>query len=670
MMKKLLLIVPIAAAAMAAQADNLCIKFTTSAKHENLWDDQASYSLTTPMTQGVAYTFSLKAKASEACSLAFWPIWTTSPNTNQWGNSDDVQYLASYNISTDWQTYTWQFTAQFDLDRLDLDFGGLNGSIYFDDVRLVADGISVNMVQNGSFEDNSTQGWSSQSAYNGTTFQIVSADEETGQGGSSSDWTAQTISLIVRDATHNDQQAELLAGEGPDGLDAVKVVGKTETTNEWDTQFFVYTPEKKWAAGEKYRFHMWYKATRAIGTDTQVHSTPGGYIHWQMLQPNPSFTTEWQEKTWEGTIPAEGNGNQQTIAFNLNKNRTCGKTDTAETVDQIDYYFAGITWEAGPEPEKPTEPEIPDTWEFVEQGDPNFHIYLCFGQSNMEGNAQPEAQDYENVPEDFQMMAAVNFSNPQRTMGEWYVATPPLCRQGTGLTPADYFGRTLVEQQPGKKVGVINVAVGGAKIELFMEELKDAYIAGEAGWFQGYCAQYDNDPLGRLVEMGRKAQEVGTIKGILLHQGESNNGESTWCAKVAKIYTRLCYYLGLDPAKTPLLAGETLYENQGGACSWHNVNALPHLKEHVANSYVISAEGLPGNGQDPWHFSAAGYRELGKRYAAQMLEILEQEAALEAIGSDNAPLATQVFDAAGRPCAEPTAPGIYIINGQKVAIQH
>lgn len=25
--------------------------------------------------------------------------------------------------------------------------------------------------------------------------------------------------------------------------------------------------------------------------------------------------------------------------------------------------------------------------------DPNFYVYLCFGQSNMEGNAQPEAMD-------------------------------------------------------------------------------------------------------------------------------------------------------------------------------------------------------------------------------------------------------------------------------------
>lgn len=56
--------------------------------------------------------------------------------------------------------------------------------------------------------------------------------------------------------------------------------------------------------------------------------------------------------------------------------------------------------------------------------DPNFHIYLCLGQSNMEGNAQVEDVDRQNVPERFKMMAAVDFSNPARTKGEWYVAQP------------------------------------------------------------------------------------------------------------------------------------------------------------------------------------------------------------------------------------------------------
>lgn len=39
----------------------------------------------------------------------------------------------------------------------------------------------------------------------------------------------------------------------------------------------------------------------------------------------------------------------------------------------------------------------------------DFHIFLCFGQSNMEGNARPQAQDFKDVPERFLTMAAVDF---------------------------------------------------------------------------------------------------------------------------------------------------------------------------------------------------------------------------------------------------------------------
>ena len=311
--------------------------------------------------------------------------------------------------------------------------------------------------------------------------------------------------------------------------------------------------------------------------------------------------------------------------------------------------------------------DIADSWEYVQQGDPNFHVYLCFGQSNMEGNAAIESQDLSGISTRFQMMAAVNFGT-NRTKGNWYKAIPPLCRQNTGLTPADYFGRTLVEKLPENiKVGVINVAVGGAKIELYMDEFKDAYIAGDADWFKNICKEYDNDPLGRLIEMGKLAQKKGTIKGILLHQGESNNGESDWCEKVGKVYTRICYALGLNPAETPLLAGETLYADQGGACSWHNTAALPHLKEYVTNSYVISAKDLPGNGKDSFHFSAAGYRTLGKRYAEQMYKLLPESTGIATIQtSSSLTNSSAIYNLQGQRVTKMVKGQIYIIKGKKV----
>src|SRR3982750_3064055 len=104
---------------------------------------------------------------------------------------------------------------------------------------------------------------------------------------------------------------------------------------------------------------------------------------------------------------------------------------------------------------------------FVFSQDKKFYIFLCFGQSNMEGNAKAEAQD-STVDNRFQVLEAVDCPELGRTKGNWYPAIPPLSRCRTGLTPADYFGRTLVANlPPDVRVGVINVSVAGCKIELF-----------------------------------------------------------------------------------------------------------------------------------------------------------------------------------------------------------
>ena len=170
--------------------------------------------------------------------------------------------------------------------------------------------------------------------------------------------------------------------------------------------------------------------------------------------------------------------------------------------------------------------------------DPNFYIYICFGQSNMEGNAQWEAQDEGNVDERFQMLATCNFDNPKRTLGNWYKAECPIVSPVGKLGPSDYFGRTMVKELPDKKIGVIAVAMGGSPIEMFDKDLyeqkyKDNY---NEWWAQISRNYYGANPYGRIIEMAKKAQEVGVIKGILLHQGETNNGQADWPDKVKKIY--------------------------------------------------------------------------------------------------------------------------------------
>ena len=250
------------------------------------------------------------------------------------------------------------------------------------------------------------------------------------------------------------------------------------------------------------------------------------------------------------------------------------------------------------------------------EADPNFYIYLCFGQSNMEGNAQWESVDVGNVDERFQMLATCNFDSPKRTLGNWYKATCPIVSPVGKLGPTDYFGRTMVKALPDKKIGVIAVAMGGSPIEMFDKDKYQAKLNDNPNewWAQLAKRYYGGNPYGRLIEMGKKAQEVGVIKGILLHQGCSNCGDPNWPAMVKKIYNNMLSDLGLNAADVPLFAGEVEYEEMGGGCSGHNVQ-VDRLPEVIPTSHVISAKNLPGNGTDPWHFSAKGYRLLGQRYA-------------------------------------------------------
>ena len=250
----------------------------------------------------------------------------------------------------------------------------------------------------------------------------------------------------------------------------------------------------------------------------------------------------------------------------------------------------------------------------AQKPDPNFYIFLCFGQSNMEGAARPEAQDIASPGPRFLLMPAVDFPEKGRKMGEWCEASAPLCRPNTGLTPADWFGRTLVASLPENiKIGVIHVAIGGIDIKGFLPDSIDNYVKTKApGWMKGMLAAYDNNPYERLVTLAKKAQKDGVIKGILMHQGETNTGDPKWAGMVQQVYDNLCGDLQLKPEEVNLYAGNIVQANGEGVCIGCK-KQIDELPKTLHTAQVISSDGCT-NGPDKLHFDAAGYRELGCRY--------------------------------------------------------
>jgi hypothetical protein len=256
--------------------------------------------------------------------------------------------------------------------------------------------------------------------------------------------------------------------------------------------------------------------------------------------------------------------------------------------------------------------------------DPKFHIYLCFGQSNMESGGRMNEAD-RTVDKGFRVMA--DFDAPRRgwEKGQWYDAVPPLSARGRGICMVDYFGRTLVAKLPQDfRVGVIKVAVPGCKIELFEKDSFQTYLAGERDWMKNIVERYGGDPYQMLVDMAKEGQKEGVIKGILLHQGESNPGDKDWPNKVKGIYSNLIKDLHLSPQEVPLLAGELVHADQEGRCAGFN-KILADLPQVLPNSHIISSAGCTT--QDRLHFDSAGSREFGKRYGEKMLELLGSQVA-------------------------------------------
>lgn len=248
-----------------------------------------------------------------------------------------------------------------------------------------------------------------------------------------------------------------------------------------------------------------------------------------------------------------------------------------------------------------------------------FHIYLCFGQSNMESGGRMEERD-KTVDPRFRVMADADSSSRDWKKGQWYDAVPPLAARGTGICLVDYFGRTMVANLPqDTRVGVIKVSVPGCKIELFEKDTFTNYLESAQSWMRNHVNRYDGNPYEYLVNLAKLAQKDGVIKGILLHQGESNPNDKEWPAKVKGIYENLIKDLNLNPAEVPLLAGELVNADQEGKCAAFN-EIIAELPAILPNSYVVSSAGCVCS-PDRLHFTAEGSRELGRRYGEKMLSV-------------------------------------------------
>jgi len=238
-----------------------------------------------------------------------------------------------------------------------------------------------------------------------------------------------------------------------------------------------------------------------------------------------------------------------------------------------------------------------------------YDLYLLVGQSNMAGRAPVDAASKETDPRIWMLDKS----------DHWVPATDPVHFDKpdvAGVGPAISFAKEMLSNggegnggqgNTGQKmIGLIPCAVGGSPIRVW--EPDSSYLKG--------LHPYDD-----AIRRARAALQQGRLKGIIWHQGESDNNPQSaalYMSRLQALIQRL--RKDLDSPDLPFVAGEIGYFGKGTLINTV-IDRLPGTVPHTA---VVSAEGLTDKG-DKTHFDIGSARELGKRYG-QAMKRLQAEA--------------------------------------------
>ena len=227
-------------------------------------------------------------------------------------------------------------------------------------------------------------------------------------------------------------------------------------------------------------------------------------------------------------------------------------------------------------------------------------IYLLLGQSNMAGRGVPEKEDLATHPRVF----VFNLSN------QWELAAEPLTLGEKGKTPGVgpglAFGKAMADANPKVTIGLVPCAVGGTPLRR---------------WVRG-ADLYSN-----AVARAQAAATAGTISGILWHQGEgdasSKKNADSYGERLAKMIVDI--RADLNAPNLPFVVGqigEFNYQREGNPLPFaREINeTLVKISQTVPQTGCALSKGLTHKG-DQLHFNSEAERELGRRYAREMMKL-------------------------------------------------
>tara|TARA_B100001057_G_scaffold390738_1_gene398779 strand:- start:5403 stop:6230 length:828 start_codon:yes stop_codon:yes gene_type:complete len=234
----------------------------------------------------------------------------------------------------------------------------------------------------------------------------------------------------------------------------------------------------------------------------------------------------------------------------------------------------------------------------------DFHLFLLMGQSNMSGGVGLAAGDTKPVPQVLKMRWV-----KEGEVSKWAPGAHPLhprrpnkkARFGPGLS----FAEAYLANKPGVTVGLIPMAWGGRSIAQLS---KGSEI---------YCD---------AIRHMKAAMQVGTLKGVLWHQGESDTVEQTRTDAYENRLHRLIEDVRKDLGnpQLPFIVGNLaeFYGTGKDHKAPDRVARITKIKEilrrlpkKVPHTGFVESTGCSSAARAKVHFDRKSSLLMGKRYA-------------------------------------------------------
>jgi len=216
----------------------------------------------------------------------------------------------------------------------------------------------------------------------------------------------------------------------------------------------------------------------------------------------------------------------------------------------------------------------------------DYDLFLCIGQSNMSGRGEMIEEHKKEIKHAYLLDAEGKWSPAKAPFNAYSTVRKDLKIQG--VNPVYSFAHTLSKSSEEKKIGYVVNARGGTKI---------------SQWQPG------QELYEEAVKRAKLAQNTGTFRAILWHQGEGNRKSTTYSKSLATMVRGL--RKELNSPDLLVIVGEIAGEAEV------NEQLAAFVKE-TPNTVLVTAEKLTM--KDKSHFDTAGQIELGKRYAKAYLE--------------------------------------------------